>query len=519
MASPTEAEMDAQLQASVLLLDNHLENQTVPADEDAYIQILESDFAAAQAQGARLFRQRVAAAVSTGGAVISPVLTAYTHHIVDLPERSAQRALDRIYQFFIDNNKTLQSRDITYGAIPTFAANKGVLYRLTEDENGFDLENEFVEAKQFTCIRDENTGADPHQEIFEIAGTAGGVDSLDATGSGALIRNFRARTSNDSLLRNPSFSSFSIQGSFSGGTYSLIAGDTITGWTLDVTTNFDLDQNQFARDVVGDPQPTSLVFTANSSATQTFAENRIQLNAAVPYTFNAWILPTAGTSAGTMTVTWGSKSQAFDIGSMVVGAWNEIIFDRDQDLWPASFNAEDATVVFTLTGLTGGTGIKLDELGFTAMTPFDGTWWYLSAGAAGTPSTGDKFLLDDTLTVTDTFNSVDSKIQKWLWRSFGRYLPAVTTATQVVASGGRTLTFADSNPDTVTASSGSFISDGYVVGQQLTVAGTASNNGTFTIAVVTALVITVIATDTFAAEGPLSGGETLDAGPSLLDPV
>ena len=50
----------------------------------------------------------------------------------------------------------------------------------------------------------------------------------------------------------------------------------------------------------------------------------------------------------------------------------------------------------------------------------------------------------------------------------------------------------------------------------LTVAGTASNNGTFTITVVTALVITV--SSGFAAEGPLSGGETLDATASLIDP-
>ena len=82
-----------------------------------------------------------------------------------------------------------------------------------------------------------------------------------------------------------------------------------------------------------------------------------------------------------------------------------------------------------------------------------------------------------------------------------------------------TLTFADVDPDTITASTGDFTTDGYNPGMILTVAGTASNDGTYTIATVSALVITLIGSDTLANEGPLSGGETLDATASLLDPA
>lgn len=81
------------------------------------------------------------------------------------------------------------------------------------------------------------------------------------------------------------------------------------------------------------------------------------------------------------------------------------------------------------------------------------------------------------------------------------------TATQVVASGGRTLTFSGA-AHTVTASSGSFVTDGYVAGGLLTVAGTSSNDGVYVISIVTALVITVSAG--MAAEGPLSATATLD---------
>lgn len=83
-------------------------------------------------------------------------------------------------------------------------------------------------------------------------------------------------------------------------------------------------------------------------------------------------------------------------------------------------------------------------------------------------------------------------------------------STQVVSSGGRTLTFADANPDTITASTGSFIADGFRAGMRVTVSGTASNDGTYIIASVSALVLTLVLTAALVAEGPLSGGETLD---------
>ncbi len=86
-------------------------------------------------------------------------------------------------------------------------------------------------------------------------------------------------------------------------------------------------------------------------------------------------------------------------------------------------------------------------------------------------------------------------------------------ATQITASGGRTMTFAENTPsaDTLTASTGSFISDGYAAGMTLTIASSSSNNGGFRIASVTALVITINASDDFANEGPISATTTVDA--------
>jgi hypothetical protein len=63
------------------------------------------------------------------------------------------------------------------------------------------------------------------------------------------------------------------------------------------------------------------------------------------------------------------------------------------------------------------------------------------------------------------------------------------------------IAFVDSNPDTITRGSGSFIADGFVVGDVPTVAGSAANSGEITIDVLAASTITLPAAATLVAEG------------------
>jgi hypothetical protein len=88
-----------------------------------------------------------------------------------------------------------------------------------------------------------------------------------------------------------------------------------------------------------------------------------------------------------------------------------------------------------------------------------------------------------------------------------------TTATQVVAAGGRTLTFnvGAGVADTITASTGSFTTDGYKVGMRLRVRGTTNNDGAYLITGVAATTLTLGDADVLVAEGPLSSAATLDA--------
>lgn len=419
MASPTEAELNAQIQNAVAMLDNELQNTTIVADLDAYIQSIESDFPQEQSSGASLFRLRLAAALGGPQPVLTPVFVAFAHHIVQTPERSIQPVLDRIYRYFIDNARTVQSRGFVFDAGEPFSftgVGDGQLYRLTEDEEAFDLENQFDDTKTVKCIKDAQTGADRHEEVFEFRGTRSGIDVIDVLGSGIVRRTFKAKSSNDSELLNPSFESFSTAGQPAIGTpYTLVAGDTITGWTIDgAVTNFQLDRDVFAKNAAGEATPTGLRFLASDTLRQAFSVNRLALSADAPHLSEVWVFRES-LATGNVTITWGSRSQVFTIASLVNNTWNRLVPDRDQDLWPIRFNLEDADFSIEVDALAVGT-VVIDQVFFGEMDSFDGSWYHLTGGAV------TKFQLDDVTSLTDTIAS-DSKIQQWLWRAFGRYLP------------------------------------------------------------------------------------------------
>ena len=69
-----------------------------------------------------------------------------------------------------------------------------------------------------------------------------------------------------------------------------------------------------------------------------------------------------------------------------------------------------------------------------------------------------------------------------------------------------TFSFVDSNPDTITRASGSFVTDGFKEGDLVTVTGSVSNNFTYTIATggVAALTLTLVAGDTVVGEASVS---------------
>ena len=425
MASPSAGELETQLKNAVDFLEDTLTGLAASAATkvDTYMESIESDFDKAQTDAAAAFRSRAAGAVSSGASVLEPILRAYAHHIVETPERSIQQVISRIYDYFVDNSKTIKSRGVTFSAPSAAGGNTGTgqLYRLTKDENNYDLEACFFETKTVTCINDAQSGARLHEEVFEVRGKSRGPDSLAIDGSGVLVSDLKAATSNDSELANPTFSEYSITTAPAASSPSTFgAADTLTNWTVSAgaITSLQLDVDIVARDTVGDSTPTALRFLGNAAITQTLDAANVVLNPAKPYYLELWVYR-EGNATGTLTVTIGSKSQAFTIGSLTNAAWNRCKLDLDQDLWPSRFNAANAAVTIALTSLATST-ILIDEVVLKEMKLVDGTWIYLSPNS-GTGATD--FLLDDSFTYATALTGSDSKIQKWLWRSFGRYLP------------------------------------------------------------------------------------------------
>ena len=76
----------------------------------------------------------------------------------------------------------------------------------------------------------------------------------------------------------------------------------------------------------------------------------------------------------------------------------------------------------------------------------------------------------------------------------------------IATTGAVALTYADNGAlaDTITRATGSFITDGFTAGCKITVAGTVSNNGTFTVQTVEALKLTLILSDVLTASAASS---------------
>jgi len=79
-------------------------------------------------------------------------------------------------------------------------------------------------------------------------------------------------------------------------------------------------------------------------------------------------------------------------------------------------------------------------------------------------------------------------------------IPMATEGATISAS----LSFVDSNPDTITDGASGFVTAGFKADQAIEVSGTTSNNGIYTLATVAAGTLTLIASDALTAEGPVA---------------
>lgn len=431
-------------------------------------------------------------------------------------------AIPVVWEYLADNNLMVTSREITRGTWSwTTSANTvpaNLIQTISVDARGYPIEDaprrdatasDFIYALR--CTGDVSTGEVVGRFLLYLEGTPpwDELDDVEATETGVEIIVSDGRQGE--LLQNGLFSQ-AIQGAATNQS-------KVPGWWIDnnpdkVTADTASANGYRPKPNTITPENTNglyqqlLVDFHASVQPKLIQRVRGRLDPTRPYIVGAWVKG-INSADGNVTVTFGASSKEVALTS----SWQFVRID-DQDSWLRNAAADPMYVTVQRTGsVTQGEMVLARVVCRPAGAYLWGRWTEILPGEAGKDfRRGDKANVTDSVGNTAPvgtnqvyWNKVTSRLGA---NVIQRYLPSTADATQITASGGRTLTFAVT-VNTITASSGDFTADGYKVGQELTVAGTSSNNGTYTITAVTATVITV--SSGIANEGPLSSTATLDA--------
>jgi hypothetical protein len=417
---PSESEIQTQLRYAVDVLDELRKAAGVTASTntldliDTLQQALEGVYAGDTAGAADNLKRALEGVFGQGSSLILGPLREWANSLsTEAPKLDPASVLDVIYDRMIASGDRIASRCITRGS-PSLTAGpggggNGNLHRLSLDERTLALEACYAEAKVFRCTKDQTTGADKHEEEFAVSGAVTARNpELKRTGSG-LLTTIKAVSARNSLLGNPSFSQYA-------GTTAVPT--SLTNWTVTTSiANFALDGTNYYRDFPGDTTPYALQIKANDSITQRLDLRRTRLDPNTPYFLQiAYNREVNSCNDGTLRIRLGGQTVTVALAAQT--GWNILKIAVDQNLWYRNFLEQNLDIVIALESSTTY-DVLVDDVILVPMTAIDGAYYTLVGGS--TP-----YLRDDYYTVTDS--EIGAVIQYWIWRLFGRYLPAQTPA-------------------------------------------------------------------------------------------
>ena len=418
MATATFAEAIATLKQAIDLELQQLEvftssaTKNVVGMQDSLITGVKGDRAAAILAAAEGYRATLSGLLSPGAArgVLGPLLAdVIGSSTIDEPTPSSVAfALERLREYMAGAAaQTVLTRGMSFGSVSAGGANVGggTIHRVTADKHGSTLEGSTAETKTFTCIQDQGS-TNKHEEVFRVEGE-NLTDFAQETGSG-LVTQIRATSARDSqtLVRNPSWSSFSGTQPTAGSEQVATTTTSFAGWTLSAAASFKSSVDQTYRGFQGDTTPKSIRMLDNANLYQVFDDNqRPSFSAELPYYLQVAVYRESNCD-GNLTITLGSKTQTFAMSGLSNGAWNVVKLDLDRDLIYDRWRTDDARIKFELASRTTGT-LYLDDLIFVPMTLLDGLYYVMVGNA--TP-----FMRDDVFTVADTESATRGVLQYWL---------------------------------------------------------------------------------------------------------
>lgn len=433
MATPTWAEVWTQFKNLIWILENldnfaNSDTDNWVGMEDTLAQSLEGDFTPDVMRLLRSNRGNISAilAPSNVRALFRPFIRELGK-VIGAPETTDEAIWDRIITYMVDNSEDINSRNLTRGSISAAGGNTGnvTVRRLTEDENGEPLESSHLETKTIECIADQNQ-VNLHSEKFEIRGVERELDELDRQGSGFKSEIIAlSPKATKGILQNPSFSQFA-------GT----AGDgntitSVTGWTAtsDIT-NFEINESITYRGIFGEATPRSLRVIANDTISQTLSSTtKYRFDPRIPY-WMQFAMYRRDTATGTLTAHFGGISRAITIGNQTDDTWAVYGIEStpSSNLYYKNFAEDSLDIKFVTTSLATGT-IHIDDVIIGQWSPFDGTWWCVSADGA----THTAPLREDSWTATDSLAGSEAIIAKWVFRANLPSLPSDNAGAETIA--------------------------------------------------------------------------------------
>jgi len=417
MATPSEAQIQSLILKACTILDDARSDAAtnfVPNHEaflaDAGAYSTGSLIAAFGAAEANRSRQSAVVSVSAADSILRPLWETY-FEVKGFQQQAFQRSMQLLREAYTTAGDSVKSRGISYAAASAGGSNvgNGTIYRCTVDKDGEPLEACFIETKTFRCVSDQQGqgGGSRHQERFLVTGAPVAQDQITRAGSGgnAVLTCASAR---NSLLGNASFDSW--QGSAAVPT-------SLANWTINTIANTQMDGTNYYRTAGGNTAPTPYGYRLDGAVTviQKLSVKNIQLDPRRPTYLGVRYNRSVGSGTGILTLNLGSQSVAVADLSAASAGWQLLQIPLDANCYLTNFDEDEIDIKIELSGSPTGYTI-IDDVIFNQMQPLDGTYWLIVGGA--TP-----FQLDDSFTVTDTGTDT-SIVQKWLWRTFGEYLPS-----------------------------------------------------------------------------------------------
>lgn len=329
-----------------------------PAKQAVMTQI-NADRAAYQAAAGR-WQAKMNAALAYGGTQLTtPSAYVSADRVTDF------RALMRdINAYMVANSLFVETRATTWASEPTADAD-GIIDRLTKDENAITIEGGLPATVDLEVISKPAR----YRSIYRVQGRQKGIDVFNLLGPAGFVDVEAVNGAGGTNLVN--------NGQLTGANSSTNAAavTSLNDWTL---------SNQAGTPVhVID---TSIAYRGQSyshkmytnSTTRRFSQPLV-VNPTQVYNPRNYMLAVykTGTPVGTITVTWGSKSQAFTMGSLSSG-WNYLRLDRDEDLFPINFDSGDSVLQIDFAFTSGSDASNYINFAFAGgqnLTRWNGVWW------------------------------------------------------------------------------------------------------------------------------------------------